>query len=84
MSMVPCPHRGDHKISPGRMHGPGQCPPPPGERGDHRRMKRIAARRRAEAAEFNVGIVRGVEVAGVGGSKAKTHRRGKKKAGSVA
>ena len=72
---VPCPHRGDHLIVKGRMHGPAQCPPPPGHTGEHHRV--MKARKKTK----NDGVfdARGVAVAGVGGSKAKTHRRGKKK-----
>ena len=77
---VLCPHRGDHKIVRGRMHGPSQCPPAPGEYCDHRRLKRIAARRRAEKAEDLKGSDnRGVAVKNTSGSKAKSHRRGKAK-----
>lgn len=82
MSLVPCPFRGDHMIVNGHMHGPGWCPPPPGERGEHRRNKRLRVRLRAKQAE---GIIenRGVVVAGVGGSKAKSHRLGRKKTQQV-
>lgn len=76
--LVPCPFRGDHKIHSGRMHGPSQCPPPAGERGDHRRLKRITARLRAKKAD-GINESRGVAVAGVGGSKAKSHRLGRAK-----
>ncbi len=71
--LVPCPFRGDHMIRNGHMHGPSQCPPAPGERGEHRRSKRLHARARARQAEGEI-EKRGAAVAGVGGSKAKTHR----------
>lgn len=81
---VPCPLRGDHMIRRGHMHGPSQCPPAPGEYGDHRRLKRIAARRRAEKAEDLKGSDnRGVVVKNTSGSKAKSHRRGKAKTAEV-
>lgn len=75
--LVPCQFRGDHKTNRSRPHGPNQCPPPPGERGEHRRNRRLAARRRARQAD---GVIesRGESVAGVGGSQAKSHRQGKK------
>ena len=71
--LVPCPFRGDHKIRRGHMHGPNQCPPPAGEHGEHRRNKRLRLRAKVQQSE---GIVeqRGDSVAGVGGSKAKSHR----------
>ncbi len=74
--LVPCKFRGDHMTNRSRPHGPNQCPPAPGERGDHRRNKRLAARRRAKQSE--VMDVRGVAVAGMCGGQAKTHRAGKK------
>lgn len=77
--LVPCSFRGDHKIRQGHMHGPSQCPPPAGERGDHRRLKRLAARFRAKQADGMLDK-RGEAVAGVGGNQAKSHRQGKKKA----
>ncbi len=65
--LVPCPFRGDHKIRNGRMHGPSQCPPPPGEYGEHKRRKRLAKRHREREAEFTV--KRGVAIAGTGKPK---------------
>ena len=80
--LVPCSFRGDHKTNLSRMHGPSQCPPPPGERGEHRRLKRIAARIRVEKAE-EMKVMgadhRGIAVKNTSGSKAKSHRRGKAK-----
>lgn len=71
--LVPCPFRGDHKIRNGFMHGPGQCPPPAGERGEHRRKKRLRKKHAKQQAEGMLDT-RGSAVAGVGGSKAKSHR----------
>lgn len=64
--LVSCPFRADHKIRLGRMHGPSQCPPPPGERGEHRRLKRLHKKHNRQIARDMAGIVRGVAVAGTG------------------
>ena len=62
--MVPCPHRGDHKIRNGHMHGPSQCPPVPGEHGEHKRRKRLRHQKSLHEAEF--ATKRGEAVAGTG------------------
>lgn len=64
--LVPCPFRGDHKIRKGHMHGPSQCPPPPGERGDHRRLKRLRKKHNKQVAKDMAGTIRGVAIAGTG------------------
>lgn len=74
--LVTCPHRSDHKTNRSRMHSPSQCPPPAGERGDHRRLKRLNKKKAKRDAEFHV--VRGEAVAGVGGSKVAGNRNKKK------
>ncbi|OGN02375.1 MAG: hypothetical protein A2655_01425 [Candidatus Yanofskybacteria bacterium RIFCSPHIGHO2_01_FULL_43_42] len=71
--LVPCPFRGDHMIRKGRMHGPSQCPPLPGEYGEHRRNKRLRRRRAKRAAEFSVG--RGEAIAGTGKPSASSEKR---------
>lgn len=70
---VPCPHRGDHKIRLGRMHGPSQCPPPPGERGEHRRHKRLARRKDKRDGVYHV--QRGAAVAGTGKPSASSDKK---------
>lgn len=75
--LVPCPHRGDHKIRPGRMHGPSQCPPLPGEHGEHRRNKRLRKKHAKRAAEFHVD--RGAAVAHTGKPSASSDKKARVK-----
>lgn len=84
MSMlVPCPFRGDHKIRSGHMHGSSQCPPLAGERGDHRRLKRLRKKHAKQAAKDMAGTVRGVSVAGTGKPSASSDKKaGVKKDGT--
>ncbi len=70
--LVPCPFRGDHKINSGRMHGPSQCPPIPGKHGDRYRSLHAKREARIVGKSFDV---RGVAVAGVGGSKTAPNRK---------
>ena len=73
-AQAPCPFRGDHTIRKGFMHSPTQCPPPPGERGEHRKMKRMRAQKKAERAK---GIIeqRGITVTGSGKPSASSDKR---------
>lgn len=75
--LVPCQFRGDHKTNASRPHGPSQCPPPAGERGEHRRNKRLRKKRAKRAAQFHV--VRGAAVAGTGKPSASSDKTAKKK-----
>lgn len=73
--LVTCPHRGDHKTNRSRMHGPSQCPPAPGERGDHRRLKRLRKKHSKQVAKDMAGTVRGVSVAGTGKPSASSDKK---------
>ena len=65
----------------GRMHGPGQCPPPPGKRGDRGHSLHPAKVHGRFQAGDQATQGRGTTVGGlVSGSQAGTHRRGKKTA----
>ena len=75
--LVPCPHRGDHKIRLGRMHGPSQCPPLPGEYGEHRRLRRLRKKHAKRVAEFHVD--RGAAVAGTGKPSASSDKKARVK-----
>lgn len=75
--LVPCPFRGDHKIQRGRMHGPGQCPPPPGGSGEHWQRKRLAKHKAKRDAVYHV--QRGVAVSGIHNAGASSPNRGAKK-----
>ncbi|OGM99253.1 MAG: hypothetical protein A3C71_01135 [Candidatus Yanofskybacteria bacterium RIFCSPHIGHO2_02_FULL_43_15c] len=55
------------------MHSPSQCPPVPGERGDHRRRKRLRKKHAKRAAEFMVR--RGEAVAGTGKPSASSSEK---------
>lgn len=72
MALIPCPHRGDHKTNSHRPHGPSQCPPAPGKHGDRYRSLYAKREARIEGKSFDV---RGVSVAGVGGSKTASNRK---------
>ncbi len=79
---IPCPFRGDHKIVRGRMHGPSQCPPAPGEYGENRRTKRLRKKHAKMDSQFHV--QRGEAVAGTGKPSASSDQKaGVKKAGAT-
>jgi hypothetical protein len=63
-----------HRVGRGNGNEHSNCPPARGEHGAHRSRKRLAAKRRKKVMETT--DVRGVAVIGVGGSKAKSYRRG--------
>jgi len=73
--LVPCRFRGDHKTNSSRPHGPSQCPPPPGEHGDHRRLKRLRKKHNRQIARDMAGTVRGVAVAGTGKPSASSDKK---------
>ena len=73
MSLVPCPFRGDHMIRNGHMHGSSQCPPAPGEYGEHKRSKRLRKKYTKHEAQFHV--QRGVAVAGTGKPSASSDQK---------
>ncbi len=73
-----CPHGCGHPVGRKGPHKRENCPPSRGTRGDRGHSLypgKIAGRYEAG----DMAVARGSAVAGVGGSKAKTHRRGKAK-----
>ena len=75
--LVQCRHRGDHMTNRSRPHGPSQCPPPQGKRGDRYRSLHAKRDVKIEPLAYNI---RGVAVTGMHGGKAAKHRAGIKKA----
>lgn len=76
--LVPCPHRGDHMIRPGFMHGPDRCPPPRGHHGDHHSRRRRRKRIDKKIAKAQIES-RGAPIAGTGKPAASSDKTAKKK-----
>ena len=79
--LVPCRFRGDHKTNKSRPHGPSQCPPPQGKRGDRYRSLHAKREVKIESLSYDT---RGVAVTGMHGGKAGKHRAGRKKSAGQA
>lgn len=81
MALVLCSFRGDHMTNNNRPHGPNQCPPPRGKRGDRGHSLYAQKARMMGEIKFDD---RGASVTGVGGSKVAGNRNKKKAAGTKA
>lgn len=79
MSLVQCPHRGDHKTNRSRMHSPSQCPPAPGKHGD--RGHSLYARKAQMMGEIKYDD-RGAAVKDTGKIAASSDKTRKKKPGA--